>query len=238
MNEMLGTLIILFNDFNNLAIVHAGNAVCVGKDTVVMCDDDHGAVRRARDFAEKIEHDLAVARIQCSGGLVTDDKWRLMDQCAGDGNALLLAAGEFVGALFPTITQTDFLKNFTRALDGHAAGISLDQQRHADIFGDGKRRYQIELLEDETDVLGAEAGERAAGHFFERTAENIYRAAFNFQGSGDGAEQSGFPTARWPDKHHDFSRVGLEANLFEHMDAVRPLAETFFKRADINDDVG
>jgi len=48
MNEMLGALIILFNDFNNLAIVHAGNAVCVRKDTVVMCDDDHGAVRRAR----------------------------------------------------------------------------------------------------------------------------------------------------------------------------------------------
>ncbi len=238
MNEMLGALIILFNDFNNLAIVHAGNAVCVRKDTVVMCDDDHGAVRRARDFAEKIEHDLAVARIQCGGGFVTNDQWRLMDQGAGDGNALLLAAGEFVGALFPTVPEADLLKNFTRALDGDAVGISLNQQRHAHVFGNGKRGDEIELLENKTDVLGAEVRERAVRHFFKRTAKDMDGAAFNFQSSGDGAEQSGFPTAGWPDKHHDFSRVSLQAYLFEDMDAVRPLAETFFERADVNDDTG
>lgn len=237
-NELGWLLVILFDDFHDLSIVHAGDAIGIGEDAVVVGDDDHGAVCGAGDFAEKIEHDLAVLRIQRGGGFVTDDEGWFVDQRACNRYALLLAAGKFVRAIFPTIAESDFFENLPRALDGGAVGCALDQQRHADIFRNGKRGDEIELLKDEADVFRTETGERTAGHVFELAVEDVDRAAFNLQGAGNGTEQSGFSTARRTDKHHDFSGSGLETDLLEHVDAIRSVAETFFQRTDIDHDAG
>ena len=92
MDEMRWLLVKLLFLLDDLAVVHAGDAVGVGEDTVVVGDDDHRAVRRAGDVAEEFQHDLAVLRIERGGRFVTDDERRFVDQGAGDGDALLLAA--------------------------------------------------------------------------------------------------------------------------------------------------
>jgi hypothetical protein len=194
-NEVLGLVLILFDDFDDFAIVHAGDAVSIRKNTIVVRDNDHGAIHRASDFAEKIEHNLTIVRVQGSRGFVTDDKWWFVDECARNRDTLLLAAGEFVRAFFPTIAEADFFENFARTLDRDAAGMSLNQQGHAHVFCNGKRRDEIELLENEADVFCPKTGEGSAGHFFERTIEDMNRAALDFQCAGNGAEQSGFSTA-------------------------------------------
>ena len=94
-------------DIDDFAIVHAGDAIGVRKDAVVMGDDDHGAVGSACDIAEKFEHDFAVVGVKGGGGFVADDEWGFVDECAGDGNALLLTAGEFVGVIAPTRAEAD-----------------------------------------------------------------------------------------------------------------------------------
>ena len=92
-DEMGWLWVALLGDLDDLAVVHAGDAVGVGEDPVVVGDDDDGAVGRAGDLAEEVEHDLAVLRVERGGGFVADDERRLVDERAGDGDALLLAAG-------------------------------------------------------------------------------------------------------------------------------------------------
>ena len=82
----------LLADLDDFPIVHAGDAVGVGENPAVVSDDDDGAVWRARDLAEKFQHDLAVAGIQRGGRFVADHQRRFVDERAGDGDALLLAA--------------------------------------------------------------------------------------------------------------------------------------------------
>ena len=142
----------LFFLLDDLAVVHAGDAVGVGEDAVVVGDDDHGAVRRAGDVAEEFEHDLAVLGIERGGGFVADDERRFVDQRAGDGDALLLAAGEFVRAFLPALAEADRIERGARAFERLAVGNTLDEQRDADVFRDAEGGDEIELLEDEADV--------------------------------------------------------------------------------------
>jgi len=114
----------------------------------------------------------------------------------------------------------------------------LDEQGNADVFRDGERGDQVELLENEADAFRPEAGEGATGHFVQRVAEDVDLAAFRPHRSGDRAEQRGFAATRRPDEHQDLAGVGLQVHLFEHVDLVRAVAEAFFDGADIDHDVG
>ena len=114
-DEMGRLLVALFGDFDDLAVVHAGDAVGVGEDAVVVGDDDDGAAGGAGDLAEEVEHDLAVLRVERGGGFVADDERRFVDERAGDGDALLLAAGEFVRSFLPSGAEADLVEDFARA---------------------------------------------------------------------------------------------------------------------------
>ena len=86
-----------------------------------MGDDDHGAVGSAGDIAEKFEHDFAVLGIEGGGGFVADDEWGFVDECACDGDALLLAAGEFVGVIAPTGAEAHRFQRGASFFEGLAA---------------------------------------------------------------------------------------------------------------------
>ena len=152
----------LFIDLDDFSVVHASDAVGVGEDPVVVGDDDDGALGRAGDLTEEFEDDLAVLGIERGGRLVADDKRRLVDEGTGDGDALLFAAGEFVRSFFPAGAEADFFEDFPRANECLAAGNALDEQGNADVFCDGEGGDEIELLENEADAFGTEAGERVA----------------------------------------------------------------------------
>ena len=198
--------------------------------------DDHRALRRTGDLAEKIHHDLAVLRIQRGGRLVADHQRRLVHQGAGDGDPLLLATGKLVGPLIPALADADPIEDLTGTFQRLAAGYALDQQGNPDVFRDRERGDEVELLENEADALRPEAGERSARHFFQRIPENLDPAALNAHRSGDGAQQRRFPAAGRADEHHDLTGARLQVHLLEHVDAVRPIAEALFGGADIDND--
>ena len=127
----------LFFLFDDLAIVHAGDAVRIRENPVVMSDDDHGAVRGAGYVAEEFEHDLAVLGIERGGGFVTDDERWLVNESAGDGDALLLAAGEFGGLVeFPM-----FESDLRQQADGFfAGGFGVEA-------GTEVRHHRVDLLD-------------------------------------------------------------------------------------------
>ena len=80
-------------------------------------------------------------------------------QGAGDGDALLLAAGELGRAVLEAVPQADGLDHVVEpSRVGLAAGKRAGQ---GDVLGRGQRRHQVERLEDEADPVAAELRELA-----------------------------------------------------------------------------
>ena len=63
----------------------------VGMTLIMGNHDDCGAF--SIELIQEIQHFLPVGRIEITGRLVGQDELRVRDDCAGDRDALLLAAG-------------------------------------------------------------------------------------------------------------------------------------------------
>ena len=77
--------------------------------------DEHGAAALAATTQEKPDDGLSRLTVQVARGLVGQEQARLDDQGAGDGDALLLATRELIGAMVGARAQADLLSTRQRA---------------------------------------------------------------------------------------------------------------------------
>ncbi len=77
-----------------------------------------------RRVAEKAHHLMGKRRVEAGDGLVREDHPRLLRERAGNGDALLLAAGETIRALLRFVQQLDAIKADERALAVRAGEIA------------------------------------------------------------------------------------------------------------------
>jgi hypothetical protein len=82
-----------------------------------------------------------------------------VDQGAGDGYALALAAGELVGLVVHAGAEPDLGEDLLGALDACAGGCAVVDEGQLDVMQGGGAGEQVEGLEDEADLLVADAGE-------------------------------------------------------------------------------
>jgi len=176
-------------------------------------DDGHAEVRL--NFAEELEDLLAVDAVEVAGGLIGEKDCRAIDQGAGDGAALLFAAGEFGGAVAAACAEADVVESGSDA--GGALG-ALDfgkTQRKLDIFLEGHAGEEIERLEDHTDGVAAVAGE------FHRV-DGSEVAAADVDGAGGGAieagqeiEEGGLAGAGAAEKSDKFAGADFERDVVD-----------------------
>ena len=103
-------------------------------------------------IAEKINDDLFVGFVKIAGRLVSQNKFRLIDERPRDGHSLLLATGKLRGQMRKALAKTDAFERFR--------GLLLVRDRmkilsEHDIFERVQVRHQMELLEDEANFLRA-----------------------------------------------------------------------------------
>jgi hypothetical protein len=67
-------------------------------------DHDHGRAGRATPL-EDVHHRFAVGAVEIAGRLVGEDQVRLGGERAGDGDALLLAAGKLLRAVAGAVAE-------------------------------------------------------------------------------------------------------------------------------------
>ena len=72
-----------------------------------MGGDEEGRAVRMALLAHQVQHLVGGVRIQAGGGLVGDHQRRPLDQRAGNGHALALAAGQRVRPVFRMLMQAD-----------------------------------------------------------------------------------------------------------------------------------
>ena len=91
----------------NASVVHGGDAVGVGENAVIVRDDDGTTSGLTHQFAEQFHDHFSVLGIERGGGFVANDQSRIVHQCAGNGDTLLLTAGKFVRAFFHVLAEAD-----------------------------------------------------------------------------------------------------------------------------------
>jgi len=120
-------------------------------------DDGHAELRL--QIAEKGEDGFAGGGIEIAGGLVGEKNFGAIDEGAGDGDALLFAAGEFCGAMAKAMGEADALEGFADTGGAIGAIDFGETEWEFDVFFEGHAREKIEGLEDHADGVAAVAGE-------------------------------------------------------------------------------
>src|ERR1039458_9967859 len=84
---------------------------------------------------------------------------RFVDQGGGNGHALALTAGKFVGLVMYAVGQTDLRERVERDLAALLRGHAGVNQRQFDVVQRIRARQQVEGLEDKPDFAVADFGE-------------------------------------------------------------------------------
>ena len=102
--------------------------------------------------------------VELAGRFVGQQEPRLVGEGAGDGDPLLLAARQLVGAVPGTLAQADELE---QVLDAAVASARLgvhEPERDLDVLGGAQDRHEAERLEDVGDRPASEADEIGLAH--------------------------------------------------------------------------
>ena len=139
----------------------------------------------------------AVGAVEIPGRLVGEHQRRIVGQRARDRHALLLAARELRRIVMAAIVQPHLVEQRLGA--GGGIGAARDLHRHLDVLERGQRRHQVEELEDEADLLAAQARQRVFVERGDVDAVDQDLARRRRVEPGDEPEQRGLAAARRPD---------------------------------------
>ena len=125
--------------------------------------------------------------VQVSGGFVRKENRRIVDERAGDGDPLLLAAAQLRGQVVQALGKPD---PFEKRCPFFNRAFATDHRRHEYVFQCGQFGQEEIRLEDESHPAVSEPGEPVRSH-------GVKRAAFKFHGprlrrlkAGEGVKES------------------------------------------------
>ena len=176
----------------NVAAVHNDDAAAVlGEQGDLLLDDDDGHAQAFVRLAQRLEDEARASGVECGGGLVEDEDARLERQDGGDGDLLLLAAGQRRDLAIAEIGDTHGLER------GRDTSLDLVVQ-HAEVFEaeqhlvlhDGRDHLCVDVLEHAADDArnvrqGDVAGIPAVD---ERRAEELAGEVMRDGAAHDGSE--------------------------------------------------
>jgi len=98
------------------AVAHRDDPIAGGADLRVVSDDEQRLATLAVEATEQAEHLGGAGGVKVAGRLVAEHEPRFVDQCAGNGDALLLAARELVWSMRGPICEADELQGIERGV--------------------------------------------------------------------------------------------------------------------------
>ena len=142
---------------------------------------------------------------------------RLAGHRAGDGDALLLTAGELAGQVLRAVRHADLLERRHHALLALGRLHAAIGERQLDVLVDGQVADQVEALEDEPDLAVADArplGERQVG---DRLAVEHVVAVGRRVEQAENRQQRGLAAARRPGDGDVLAALDLEVDPGERV---------------------
>ena len=114
-----------------------------------------GGTAFAVEFEEQVADPLAGGAVEVAGGFVGEQHVRLRREGAGNGDPLLLAAGELARIVAQALAEADSLEQFSGALASVGAAFQLQGQHH--VLQRIEAVEQLERLEHEAYMGRADA---------------------------------------------------------------------------------
>ncbi len=181
-----------------------------------MGDDDDRMALRVHG-AQQFHHVLAALAVERAGRFVGKDDASAIHQRAGDGNALLLAAGKLVRAVVEPVAQLQRIEQFGGARLAFGCGQARVDRRHFDIFLRRRGGDEIVALEDEAESAAAQRGKRIG---IERrnilAVEQILPAARTVE-TAQNIHQRRLAGAGSAHDGDEFARFDVERNAVQHL---------------------
>ena len=120
-----------------------------------MGDDHHRDAQLPVDVLDQGQDGVGGVGVQRTGGLIAEQDLGVSCQCAGNGNALLLAAGKLGRVGVSLIGQAYHLKQLPGALFRIRLFYPGQLHRETDVLQAAALHQQVELLEDHRDLTAA-----------------------------------------------------------------------------------
>lgn len=143
----------------NPAVDESDAAVGGGGDFGAMGDEDHGGFLLAGEPGDEVDDGGTGSGVEVASGFVGQQDRGLMDEGAGEGGALHLAAGELMRAVVGAIGESDGGEEFAGSLPAEGIGPAGEQEGEEDVFLDGQRGEEVKELEHKTDLEASKGGE-------------------------------------------------------------------------------
>ena len=179
----------------------------------------------AVELAKQGENLGAAVGVEVARRLVGEDDLGLVHEGPGDGDALLLAAGELARLVIGPLSQTDQGEGFEPRLLGvlaSDAGVVAGQE---DVLEGGEGRDQVEVLEDEAHSAGPDLGSSIVGkrgHVLSREVElgsgAVVRVG-SVEQAQDVHESALAGSGRAHDRYH-LARLDRDLDALEGFDGV------------------
>ena len=187
------------------AVAHDGEAVGeLFGEWAFVGDHDDGHAELRPEFAEEREDGFAGGGVEIAGWLVGEKNLRAIDEGAGDGDALLFAAGELRGTVAETMREANALERFANAGGALGAIDFGEAKREFDIFFEGHAREKVEGLEDHANGVATIAGEIERAKKSDVLAVGEDGAGSGAIETGDEIEQRGFSRAGGAEESEEF----------------------------------
>ena len=116
------------------AVGEEQHAIGLGGRAGVVRDHHHGATEVAGRVAQELQHLGGRAGVEVARGLVGEHDGRLGDERPGDGDALLLTAGELGGPVAAPIGEADTVEQVEDARLICRAGATGEPDRQGDVL--------------------------------------------------------------------------------------------------------
>ena len=141
------------------SVFHFQDAVEDFESAVVVRDHDHTGPLFMRDLAEEF-HDLTAAMgVEGRGWFVGENEAGVIGEGAGDGDPLLLTAGEGSGQVIGSVANSQVIQQFLRPESCLTRCDIVDFQGDAHILNGGKEGDEVCLLEDKAHMASAKGSE-------------------------------------------------------------------------------
>jgi hypothetical protein len=194
----------------DLALRRRGDARVVGDE------HDRPTVRVQR--AQDVEDVMAGLRVEVAGRLVGEDDRRVGDDGPGDGDPLLLAAGQLPRLVPEAVAEAEPLEGLAGARLALAARDALVQQRRRDVLERRGPRQEVVGLEDEADRPAADRGEAVVGEAGDRRARELVLARRRPVEAAEDAHHRRLAGARGSEDGDELALVDRERDVAQGVD--------------------
>ena len=156
-------------------------------------------------------------------GFVGKQEGGVAGECAGDADALFLAAGKLFGVVIAAIREAHEVEKFGHSFVSLVFGDARELEWVVDVAGGGARIHEVELLEDHADIAAH------SSEFFFLHAHDIGAVEKHFAAGGrveavNHAHKCGLAGAGVANDANDFTRCHGEIDITERNNVL----STFF----------